>query len=86
MTATAEEKTETTERTVGRIARVIGPVVDIEFPVDSMPEMYNLLETELDPRRRDAARSRSRSPSTSATAWSARSRCSRPTAWSAAPR
>src|SRR6195952_1887591 len=47
MTATAEETTETTETTGGRIARVIGPVVDIEFPVDSMPEMYNLLETQL---------------------------------------
>src|SRR4051795_2125677 len=47
MTATAEETTETTESTGGRIARVIGPVVDIEFPKDSMPEMYNLLETQL---------------------------------------
>src|SRR3954453_2081379 len=47
MTATAEEPTETPESTGGRIARVIGPVVDIEFPVDSMPDMYNLLETEL---------------------------------------
>ena len=28
---------------VGRIARIIGPVVDIEFPVDGMPEQYNLL-------------------------------------------
>jgi len=33
---------------VGRIARVIGPVVDIEFPVDSMPEMYNKLEVEFE--------------------------------------
>src|SRR5215218_2321310 len=47
MTATAEENKTATEGTGGRIARVIGPVVDIEFPVDSMPEMYNLLETEL---------------------------------------
>src|SRR4051812_21214392 len=47
MTATVEETTETGSTGVGRIARVIGPVVDIEFPVDSMPEMYNLLETEL---------------------------------------
>src|SRR5437762_2318847 len=47
MTATAEKTTENTETTGGRIARVIGPVVDIEFPVDSMPEMYNKLETEL---------------------------------------
>ncbi|MGN6130545.1 MAG: hypothetical protein ACTHOK_09435, partial [Nocardioidaceae bacterium] len=28
---------------VGRIARVIGPVVDVEFPSDSMPDIYNLL-------------------------------------------
>ncbi|CAI8370905.1 MAG: ATP synthase subunit beta [Cellulomonadaceae bacterium TMED98] len=31
----------------GRIARVTGPVVDIEFPSDSIPEMYNALGTEL---------------------------------------
>ena len=49
MTATVEEnKADTTEGAVGRIARVIGPVVDIEFPVDSMPDMYNKLECELD--------------------------------------
>src|ERR671918_3247246 len=33
---------------VGRIARVIGPVVDVEFPVDSMPEIYNLLTVEFE--------------------------------------
>src|SRR5215217_9318919 len=48
MTATAEETTQTTEGAGGRIARVIGPVVDIEFPVDSMPEMYNKLECEFE--------------------------------------
>jgi F-type H+/Na+-transporting ATPase subunit beta len=32
----------------GRVARVIGPVVDVEFPVDSMPEMYNALTVEVD--------------------------------------
>ena len=47
MTATVEETTETGSAGVGRIARVIGPVVDIEFPADSMPEMYNKLETQL---------------------------------------
>jgi F-type H+-transporting ATPase subunit beta len=30
---------------VGRIARVTGPVVDIEFPHDAIPEMYNALTT-----------------------------------------
>ena len=43
MTATAEETTTTGARNVGRIARVIGPIVDVEFPVDSMPDMYNKL-------------------------------------------
>lgn len=42
MTATAEEKTTTT----GRVARVIGPVLDIEFPSDTMPEIYNALTVE----------------------------------------
>ncbi|MBW9206591.1 F0F1 ATP synthase subunit beta [Mumia sp. zg.B53] len=38
MTATVNETT-----TTGRIARVIGPVIDVEFPTDQMPEMYNAL-------------------------------------------
>jgi len=33
---------------VGRISRIIGPVVDVEFPADAMPEIYNLLTTEVD--------------------------------------
>src|SRR6476661_2066741 len=49
MTATVEEnKTETGSAGVGRIARVIGPVVDVEFPVDSMPAIYNKLEVDLE--------------------------------------
>ncbi|TIC88764.1 F0F1 ATP synthase subunit beta [Nocardioides sp. GY 10113] len=47
MTATAEETTAAGAASVGRIARVIGPVVDIEFPVDAMPEIYNKLEAEI---------------------------------------
>ena len=31
---------------VGRVARVIGPVVDIEFPPDAMPEIFNALRVE----------------------------------------
>ncbi|MDO9591483.1 MAG: F0F1 ATP synthase subunit beta, partial [Microcella sp.] len=30
---------------VGRIARVTGPVVDIEFPHDAIPGIYNALAT-----------------------------------------
>jgi F-type H+-transporting ATPase subunit beta len=48
MTQTMEQGAETTPGGVGRVARVIGPVVDVEFPSDSMPEIYNALETELD--------------------------------------
>jgi F-type H+-transporting ATPase subunit beta len=49
MTATIEETgTQQGSGGVGRIARVIGPVVDIEFPSDSMPEMYNMLKVELE--------------------------------------
>ena len=33
---------------VGRISRVIGPVVDVEFSVDSMPEIYALLTTQVE--------------------------------------
>src|SRR6478735_11771956 len=32
---------------VGRISRIIGPVVDVEFPADAMPEQYNLLTTQV---------------------------------------
>ena len=34
-----------TTNAVGRIARVTGPVVDIEFPHDAIPGIYNALET-----------------------------------------
>jgi F-type H+/Na+-transporting ATPase subunit beta len=49
MTATVEETKETTSGgATGRIARVIGPVVDVEFPVDTMPDIYNKLECPLE--------------------------------------
>ena len=32
---------------IGKIARVIGPVVDVEFPADAIPEIYNALTAEL---------------------------------------
>src|SRR5690625_4117323 len=46
MTATAEAGAATNAGPgVGRIARVIGPVVDIEFPPDAIPDIYNALKT-----------------------------------------
>jgi F-type H+-transporting ATPase subunit beta len=48
MTATVTEKnSEPRAGGVGRVARVIGPVVDVEFPADAMPEIYNALEVDL---------------------------------------
>ncbi|MDR2372509.1 MAG: F0F1 ATP synthase subunit beta [Bifidobacteriaceae bacterium] len=32
----------------GRVARVIGPVVDVEFPGDAIPDIYNALTTEIE--------------------------------------
>src|SRR5512145_1119721 len=50
MTATINETAENASSAggVGRIARVIGPVVDIEFPTDTMPEIYNKLEVQFE--------------------------------------
>ncbi len=37
-----------TTTTAGRVARVTGPVVDVEFPVEGMPELYNALHVDVD--------------------------------------
>ena len=44
MTATVENETATG---TGRVARVIGPVVDVEFPAESMPEIYFALHVDI---------------------------------------
>src|SRR5258708_7867624 len=36
-----------TETGVGRVVRVIGPVVDAEFPRDAMPNIYNALHVDV---------------------------------------
>jgi F-type H+-transporting ATPase subunit beta len=49
MTATVERPaTEPTEAATGRVARVIGPVVDVEFTATSMPDIYNALEVDVE--------------------------------------
>jgi F-type H+-transporting ATPase subunit beta len=50
MTATAESTAsrDAGHTGIGRVARVIGPVVDVEFGVDDLPEIYNALEVEID--------------------------------------
>jgi F-type H+-transporting ATPase subunit beta len=48
MTATLDETTGEQTGAVGRIARVTGPVVDVEFAADSIPDMYNALKVDLE--------------------------------------
>ena len=43
----ATKKKAETSGATGRIARVNGPVVDIEFPHDAIPGIYNALTTEV---------------------------------------
>ncbi len=43
MTKTATKKATAT----GRVSRVTGPVVDVEFPHHSIPEIYNALQTDI---------------------------------------
>ncbi|HKC82717.1 MAG TPA: F0F1 ATP synthase subunit beta, partial [bacterium] len=48
MTSTDEKTPESGEAaaSVGRVARVIGPVVDVEFPADQLPEIYFALHVD----------------------------------------
>src|ERR1700691_3888358 len=50
--AAATETTEKTEKstngdTTGRVVRITGPVVDVEFPRGSVPELFNALNAEI---------------------------------------
>jgi F-type H+-transporting ATPase subunit beta len=48
MTATAEKTDKATNKdTNGRVVRVTGPVVDVEFPRGSVPELFNALQAEV---------------------------------------
>ena len=48
-TAIATERVDTsarTERNIGRVVQVIGPVLDVEFEPEHLPEIYNAVEIE----------------------------------------
>src|SRR5487761_555992 len=48
MTATVESTAQDhSKEGNGRVARVIGPVVDVEFPADQMPEIYYALHVDV---------------------------------------
>ena len=44
---TAQLNEQVTAGAIGRVARVTGPVVDVEFPADALPAIYNALTAEL---------------------------------------
>ncbi|MCA0294901.1 MAG: F0F1 ATP synthase subunit beta, partial [Actinobacteria bacterium] len=49
MTVTTQTPTDTDAgAATGRVARVIGPVVDVEFPADQLPDINNKLLIEID--------------------------------------
>ena len=50
MTATTTEGATATQQQTGagRVSRIIGPVIDVEFPADAMPAMYNLLTVDVE--------------------------------------
>ena len=45
MTATVDRDTQTT---TGRVVRVTGPVVDVEFPRNAVPQLYNALTAKVE--------------------------------------
>src|SRR5690349_23525015 len=45
MTAVADTQTDT--KTAGRVVRITGPVVDVEFPRGAVPELFNALHAEI---------------------------------------
>jgi F-type H+-transporting ATPase subunit beta len=47
MTAVAD-KSDSTQTSVGRVVRVIGPVVDVEFGRNNIPALYNALTVEIE--------------------------------------
>src|SRR6201994_622441 len=50
MTTLFDKDTETTEAgtSTGRVVRVIGPVVDVEFGRNAIPELYNALTVDVE--------------------------------------
>ena len=47
MTAVAEDRPEAASTEPGRVVRVIGPVVDVEFGPDSLPDIHDALHVDV---------------------------------------
>lgn len=63
----ADNQTTAAEPTNGRVTRVQGSVIDVEFPVGHLPDIYNALKVTIvnTAPRKKARRRRPRSPSRS---------------------
>src|SRR5918911_742282 len=48
MTVTEDRPTTRQTQATGRVVRVTGPVVDVEFPRDAMPDLFNALKVDVD--------------------------------------
>ena len=48
MTVTEDRPTNQQTQAAGRVVRVTGPVVDVEFPRDAMPDLFNALKVDVD--------------------------------------
>ena len=47
MTVTEDRPTNQQTQAAGRVVRVTGPVVDVEFPRDAMPDLFNALKVDV---------------------------------------
>src|SRR3954470_9342747 len=47
MTVTEDRPTNQQTQAAGRVVRVTGPVVDVEFPRDAMPDLFNALHVDV---------------------------------------
>src|SRR3712207_1340409 len=47
MTVTEDRPSTSQTTATGRVVRVTGPVVDVEFPRDAMPDLFNALKVEV---------------------------------------
>ena len=59
-----KEEVEASKGATGRIVRIVGPVVDVEFPPDQLPAIYNALTVDAKTPRRATCTSSSRSKPT----------------------
>ncbi len=48
MVAAAEQPQTTTQGATGKVVQILGPVVDVEFPPDQLPEIYNAIEIKME--------------------------------------